>query len=159
MRARLILAAVLLLVTLGLKLRADVLVPADDAPGALRQIGDNFARAGYATTVEVAPRMRVTASRGGCTVVLKLLDPHGTNYASVAQLLAPSGRLAYARNGVWQAALPRAAPLLEYYFRRELARQRLATARDPVWLAAIGPGCATPPDARLTDVPVRLVPA
>ena len=159
MRVSPVVAAGLLLLTLGLKLRADVLVPRDDAPTALQRIAGNFARGGYATAVEVAPRTRVTVVRGPCRVVLKLLDPHGTNAMSMIRQLAPEGWIAYARDGVWHASLPRAAPLFNYYFKRELARQGLAAARDPVWLAAIGPGCPARPDARLTDVPVRLVAA
>jgi hypothetical protein len=135
-----------------------MLIPTDDVAGALRRLGANFARAGYATTVEVTPRPRVIARRGTCTVAFKLLDAHATNQASMAQLLAPYGRVAYARNGSWQARLPRVGPLLEYYAKRELARQGVATARNPVWMAAIGSGCAVPPDTRLSDVPVRLVP-
>lgn len=149
----------MLAISLGLKLRADVLLPGDDIAAAYGAIADNFARAGYVTQVELNPRQRMTAYKGACSVVVKLIDPHGTIARDAELKLESEGRVVYGRGGDWYAQRPRVAPLLDYFFKRELARQRLPAARDPVWIVAIGPACPGRPDPALTDVAVRLVPA
>lgn len=156
MRIRIV-AALLLMLSLGLKLHGDYAVPADDHAAALRVVAENLTRDGYVVRLELAERTRVTATRGTCRIVIRLLDPHATYHAASLKTLSVEGRVTYIWRGTWRERLPRFGPLMEYYFKRELARQGLAASRHPVWLAALGPQCRVRPDARFADVTVALV--
>lgn len=151
-------AALLLALTIGLKLCGDHAVPEENWPSAMRQTSRNYAAAGYDVSAEPGRFFWINIARGECRLTLRLLDPHATRGADVARDLAPIGRITYIWRGKWRDRLPRAGPLLEYYFQRELARQNLAASRRPVWIAAVGKRCRDRPDPRLSDVPVTLVP-
>lgn len=154
MRAPSLVALALFALTLALKFNAALLLPSEDKPAALTLLAANFGRVGYTTTV--SPDQLVIGRKAGCSVALGLLDAHGTAATDMARMLAPQGRIMFARGGQWHKERPRIEPLLEYYVKREWARQGFATTRDPVWIAAIATGCTPIPDARLTQVLVTL---
>ena len=143
--------------TLGVKLHGDYAVPFDDSGRALRELAAKMTAEGYAVNLEIGQRNRVTAQRGPCRMVLRLLDPHGTTNANSVRLLAKEGRVSYLWRGQWRDDLPRFGPLMDYYFNRELARQGIAASRRPVWIAALGKGCETRPDPGFSDIPVMLL--
>lgn len=153
-----LLAALVLALTIGLKLRGNHAVPAENWPTAMRQVARNYAAAGYEVSAEPGRVFWINVQRGECRLTVRLLDPHATRDADVARDLAPIGRVTYIWRGKWRDRLPRAGPLLEYYLQRELARQGLAASRRPVWIAALGGTCQDRPDPRLSDVPVALIP-
>lgn len=154
-----IFAAGLLALSLGLKLYGGYASPADDGAGALRALAANLTASGYTVQLELAKRTRVTATHGTCRMVIRLLDPHATYNEAVVQKLSVEGRVTYIWQGAVQDSLPRLRPLMDFYFKRELARLGLAASRHPVWIAALGPGCPERPDVRFADVAVALVSA
>jgi hypothetical protein len=154
-----IVAAGLIALSLGLKLFGGLASPADDSAGALQALASNLTASGYTVQLELAKRTRVTATRGACRMVIKLLDPHATNYAAAIHTLSVEGRIAYNWRGLWRESLPRFGPLMEFYFKRELARHGLAASRHPVWIAALGPQCPDHPEVPFSDIEVALVPA
>ncbi len=157
MQAARIAGALLIVFSLVVKLRGDYAVPFDDSGMALRTLASRMAADGYTVNLEIGQRNRVTALRGPCRMVLRLLDPHGTTHANTARTLAKEGRVGYIWRGEWRDDLPRFGPLMNYYFKRELTRQGISASRQPVWIAALGKGCEPLPDARFADIAVTLL--
>ena len=95
---------------------------------------------------------KLLAQRGNCQITARVLDPHGTNDAFLAAQMEPLGQVRYAWDGAWHNGLPRFAPLMSYYFTRELARQGLVASRRGVWIAAVGRACPGNVDAGFSNV-------
>lgn len=151
-------AILLVVLSLAFKLHGNYAVPSDDMAGALRQLAANLSRDSYSSQVEIGARNRVTAQRGECRLVARMLDPHATGLANIVRTLGSEGAIAYVWRGTWRTGPPRFAPLIEYYIKREAVRQGFAMQRHPVWIVALGSGCIPRPEARFADVTAILHP-
>lgn len=152
-----VLGTALLVLSLGIKLNGSYGVPIERWDAAYRAVADELQRQGFAAEAVFGAQIRVIATRGPCSLELRLLDPHSTKLTWQSSALQGSGRLHYAWRGGWSERLPRAAPLIDYYLARELARQGLPAARQAVWLVGAGSGCTTLPDPGFSTLPVSLV--
>ncbi len=151
MKARIV-AVVLIGVTLGLKLHGNYAVPPAEVYAALSQAAVSMQAQGWQVSTQLVGLGKLQAQRGNCQITARILDPHGTNDAFLTAQLTPLGRVRYAWDGAWHDSLPRFAPLMSYYFTRELARQGLAASRRGVWIAAVGPSCPGDVDAGFSSV-------
>lgn len=152
-------AGALVALSLGLKLHGNFVVPGDDVHAALHQVAAGLDKQGWSARVDLTGRGWLHGARGPCLLTARVLDPHGTNNTAYIGQLAPKGRVRYAWDGQWRDSLPRFAPLMTYYFKREIARQGIAAARHGVWIVALSPGCAGQLDAgfSLNSIPMNTI--
>lgn len=144
-RAKLILA-VLLLLTLGLKLFWTRDGPAPDNGLFVASVEANLRAQGYATT-RVVRRFAtlVEGRKGACRLLAGEYPPDGV----FAEPLAVEGRAVGPFHYIWAGETftqpPKFRPLVEFYLKRELGRLGFRPARRPILAVAAGPGCAGVP--------------
>lgn len=137
-------AAVVLALSLGLKLAVLDVAIVEDQPAALGDLKAALGGQGYAVSVPRPEIPVVRAERGGCALTARVLDPHAL-YRDVELLKLPRGwSVAYGWRGEWREANPRFWPLAEYYTARQLARFGVQTNHGPVIMVSNQPGCALP---------------
>lgn len=148
--------ALLLLLSLGLKLVVrEHLKPTDDAT--LVGVLDARARAaGYATTIDRRPiGAVVTATKGDCVMQLRDGDG-GAGFDRVfAEVARNVGRPLYLYRGALSATPPGLRKMLEAFGQHQLAAIGIATSRPAVIMVARRPACgaALP---RLADLRVTM---
>lgn len=149
-------AALVLALSLGLKLAVQDVAVGEDRDAAVVALGTALGRGGYAVSRPAPALPIVRARRGGCVLTARVLDPHGTYHDTELAKLPRGWRVAYAWRGAWHASLPRFGPLGDYYRAREMVRAGLSAARAPVVMVSVQPGCALP-DARAIAIDAVLL--
>lgn len=137
-------AALVLALSLGLKLAVLDVAIVEDQPTALGDLKAALAAQGYAVSVPRPEIPVVRAERGGCALTARVLDPHALYHDVELMKLPPGWTVAYGWRGEWQSANPRFWPLAEYYTARQLARFGIGTSHGPVIMVSNQPGCALP---------------
>jgi hypothetical protein len=136
--------AVLLVVTLGLKLVASAHSPAEDPAVAAGAVQRMLAQQGFASRVveiDRSPKVYVAASRGECRIVAGDYPPHSTFRDVYAQLARDVGPVRFAYRGVLRDDEPKVFGLLDYFRWRELRRAGFAVVRRPIVAVAASPAC------------------
>ncbi|MEO7248505.1 MAG: hypothetical protein ABIW31_08630 [Novosphingobium sp.] len=149
-------AAILVAASLAIKLHGHYGVPSDEVYSSLQQARMHMQRQGWAASTQLEGMGTLQAQRGNCHMTARVLDPHGTNDAIFAEEMAPLGRIRYAWDGLWSTSLPRFAPLMSYYVKREFARQGLTASRRAVWIVALSEGCPVNVDAEFSNFSIPL---
>lgn len=149
-------AGLILAASLALKFVVQDVSVAEDPEAAVTTLTRNLAQAGYTASIPDPAIPAVRAIRGDCVFTARVLDPHGTYHNTQLRKRPRDWRVAYAWRGAWYPALPRFAPLGDYYLARELARAGLRASRTPVVMLSLGPGCGLP-DVRATETTVPLI--
>lgn len=144
-----------LIASLGLKLAVQDVNVGEDQTTAVRDLADGLTRQGYRVSVDRVDLPIVRGRRAGCTLTVRVLDPHGTYRDTELRKLPPGWSVAYARRGRWYPQQPRLGPLLDYYKARELARLGQPALRAPVLMTLIQPDCPLP-DPAMLDIGARL---
>lgn len=144
-----------LIVSLGLKLAVQEVNVGEDQGAAVRALADGLARQGYRVSLDRLDLPIVRGQRAGCTLTVRVLDPHGTYRDTELRKLPPGWSVAYAWRGRWYEQQPRLGPLLDYYTARELARLGRSAIRAPVLMTLNQRGCPLP-DPALLDIGTRL---
>ncbi len=152
-----VVAAILLMLSLGLKFNSYHAEPREATGAALDQVAAALMAGGYTAQADQT-KLQVVAVKRACRIEVRQLDPHATFLTDFRQKLAGAGRVRFAWQGRWHAKLPRLRALFQYYLVREQARQGFATSRDPIWMVAVPLGCPVPPAAAIA-APVALIPA
>lgn len=137
-------AALVIGLSLALKLAVLNVAVAEDLPAAVDDLKSALARQGYAVSVPRPEIPVVRAERGACALTARLLDPHAVYQHTELLKLQPGWTVSYGWRGEWQERLPRFWPLAEYYVARQFARFGMATDHGPVTMVLSQPGCALP---------------
>ena len=139
--------AVLLLLSLGGKAAFSRPAADEGAADFTGRAVETLTHQGYSTARESRPfATSVHAERGNCRMIVAEYRAHGTIAAPLATLVAPIGPLRYVWRGTTSVTPPKAAPLLQYYVRRELRRIGFAPDHLPIVAVAASPGCTRPVD-------------
>ena len=148
-------AAAIVLLSLGLKANGAGAAVRDDPAPALAEVSDRLVQHGYAAAISLEIG-RIDAARGACSLIVRPVDPHGTQYVNHRILAARADRIGIAWAGEWRDRRPWFGPTLAYFLARELSRQGLDARRRSAWFVAAGPECGTLPPAEVFDVAVPL---
>lgn len=149
-------AALVIGLSLALKLAVLDVAVAEDQRAALRDLGAALTAQGYTVNVPRPDLPIVRGEHAGCAFTVRVLDPHGI-YRDTELLKLPRGwTVAYGWRGDWQTSLPRLGPLVEYYVARQLARFGVRARHAPVIMLSNQPACPMPQPAAV-DIRVQLV--
>ena len=137
-------AAFVLVLSLAIKLAVQDVAIGENPASAVEAIANALRLDGFVVSATSSAPPVVKAARGNCTLIARVLDPHGT-FRDTALSKFPRGwPVTYVWRGSWRQSLPRLGPLIEYYVQREMARIGIAASRAPVIMVARQPGCTLP---------------
>lgn len=149
-------AALLLILSVALKVATITSFPVDRPDVAAQRAADSMTAAGYA--VDHVPRMPqgLVARQGHCRFRIRVLDPHMTSREAYQVSLAKFGQVRLAQGGAWVDEASRLRVLAEFFLKREIARQGVSVERSAVWMVSIPAGCP-PPEPGLFAGPVPII--
>jgi hypothetical protein len=141
-RAEALLAGVLVL-SLGGKLASNGTAPAPDHRHIATRLSEVLEAAGFQVQArsDLLGSIAVSARRSGCRIWVVEYSPHATSAAVITGEAAATGRLTYLYGGRTFDRAPTAAPLLAFYWWREVRRIGLPASRRPVVARAASPSC------------------
>lgn len=136
--------ALALALSLALKLALPAAPLGEDLNAATADLSAALSGQGYAVTADGSGLPVVLASRAGCNLTARVLDPHGAFRDTQLLKRPPRWTVSYVWQGTWQAEMPKLGPLAELYRARIEARFGRQASRAAVVMVTRSPGCSAP---------------
>ncbi len=120
---------------------------ADQSPASAERtfasaVVQQLSKSGLTTAVEQWPTgVVVHARRGACQMWGRDYSPHGTMRNVYEELAEPVGSLRYIYKGETLDVPPKLDPMLRFFFRREMLRLGVTTAKYPIYAVASSAAC------------------